>query len=307
MSSKVNSSYGANNAYGQSETKKDRVSTGKSFGDFYAGDQEDDLDPQGHSQEELETASDGLSSIFGSFGSSRSTNNDDDRTNPSRSRTNNRSNVQHSEKDDHKVNHKHKAKPEFEKFSKFDENEEPEKLKEIAKTDPMPAFQVPMQIDRVFAPMPVQTTSAVIPTQMMEQIVQDVRLGINEMGLAEFQFDLKSDTLDGLKLKISTKDGQVYATFIAENVHVKETIDQGAQELVKALQDKGLQVVNLQVSVGADSGNSSGGNQGGFSQSGQGQSDRQNQNSRSYSHTENNRSDERSSNNISTTNTEYTL
>ncbi|KAF0248624.1 MAG: hypothetical protein FD167_1981, partial [bacterium] len=116
-------------------------------------------------------------------------------------------------------------KPDFDKSAKFQEGEEPEKLKELIKIDPLPSFQVPMQIDRVFSPTPIQPTT-VIPTQVMEDIVQDVRLGVNEMGAAEFQFDLKSDTLDGLKLKISTQDGQVYATFIAENVHVKDTIDQ---------------------------------------------------------------------------------
>jgi len=305
MSSKVNGSYGANNAFGQSETKKDRVSTGKSFGEFYVGDQEEDLDPQAQSgEEDLGGLSDDLGSIFGGFGSSRDNYDSDDRSTSSRPRTN-RSNNQHNnvEKDEHKQ--KQKIKPEFDKFSKLGQSEEPEKLKEIVKAEPLPSFQVPMQIDRVFTPAPVQT-APMIPSQMMEQIVQDVRLGVNEMGVAEFQFDLKSDALEGLKLKISTKDGQVYATFIAENVHVKETIDQGAQELIQALQDKGLQVANLQVSVGTDSGGTNSGGQGG-NQSGQGQSGQQNQQYRGYSYAESSSSNNSNNIDINTTNTDYTV
>jgi flagellar hook-length control protein FliK len=306
--SKIHGSYGANNVSSQSETKKDKVSTGKSFGNFYIGDQEEDLDPQAQSQEEdLGGISDDLGYIFGNFGSSRDNYDSDNRSNTSRPRTNPRTNTKEVEKEDQKATNKPKHKAEFEKFSQFGEQEEPEKLKEVTKTDPLAPFQIPaMQVDRVFTPAPVQT-APLVPPQMVEQIVQDVRLGVNEMGVAEFQFDLKSDALDGLKLKISTKDGQVYATFIAENVHVKDTIDQGAQELVKALQDRGLQVANLQVSIGADS--SSSGGQGGFSQGqgNQGQSDQQNQRYRGYTYADSSSSNSDSSADISTTNTDYTV
>lgn len=309
MSSKVNN-YGSNNVYGQSETKKDRVSTGKSFGAFYVGDQEDDLDPQTQSgEEDLGALSDDLGSIFGSFGSSTSSYDRDDKTNNTRSRTTQRTNNKEVEKEDPKAVNKPKQKPEFDKFDKFGkfgEQEEPEKLKEVIKTDALPSFQVPMQVDKVFSPTPIQPTAPLIPTQMVEQIVQDVRLGINEMGVAEFQFDLKSDALEGLKLKVSTKDGQVYATFIAENVHVKETIDQGAQELIKALQDKGLQVANLQVSVGTDS--SGTGGQGGFGQGQDQGSQQQNQTYRGYSYAEGSSSTSDSTSDYTNiTNTDYTV
>ncbi len=311
MSSKINGSYGTNNVYGQSETKKERTSSAKNFGEFYVGDQEDDLDPQAQSAEEGEESED-LSSIFGNFGSSKS--DSDNRSNPSSRSSNNKN--QKIDNDTYKPQYKaqykaqHKPdfdKPDFDKSAKFQEGEEPEKLKELIKIDPLPSFQVPMQIDRVFSPTPIQPTT-VIPTQVMEDIVQDVRLGVNEMGAAEFQFDLKSDTLDGLKLKISTQDGQVYATFIAENVHVKDTIDQGAQELIRALQDKGLQVANIQVSVGGDSSNSGGNNGGnhGGNNGGQSQSDQQNQLYNGYSYAES-KASSTSNIDINANNTDYTV
>src|SRR5262249_21600237 len=128
---------------------------------------------------------------------------------------------------------------------------------DISQPAPLPAFQVPMQVDRIAFTAPVEKTAPVIHTEMIDQIVKDVRLGINSMGAAEFQFDLKSDVLEGLKLKISTKDGRVSASFIAENVHVKDAIDQSAQDLIKALAARGLEVADLHVSIGADSGGGS--------------------------------------------------
>lgn len=128
----------------------------------------------------------------------------------------------------------------------------------LFQANPLAPFQVPM-IERVPVVKEVMPTpGTVIQPQILDQIVQEVRLGINATGAAEFQFDLRSDVLDGLKLKISTQDGKVVAYFIAENVHVKDVIDQGAQELVQALQQRGLEVAELQVSVGADAGGGSG-------------------------------------------------
>lgn len=139
---------------------------------------------------------------------------------------------------------------EFEK-DPFEKKEEV-RFSDSLQPNPLSPFQVPIQIDRMPAVTETQTVSPIIQPQMIDQIVQEVRIGINAMGAAEFQFDLKSDVLDGLKLKISTQDGKVTASFIAENVHVKETIDQGAQELIQALQQRGLEIAEIQVSVGAD-------------------------------------------------------
>ncbi len=314
MSNRINNSYGSGNVY-SSDTKKEKTSTGKSFGDFYVGDQDEDqveaqADQAHSSEEDLGGLSDDLGSIFGGFGSSSSNyDRDNASTSSSSSKTNSTRTNQRNDKPNNKAVNKaeHKEKPEVEKLSQFDEQEEPKKFKDLLKNDQLPAFQIPqMQVERSFMPMAIQPTKT-IPPQMVEQIVQDVRLGINEHGLAEFQFDLKSDVLDGLKLKISTKDGQVYATFIAENVHVKDTIDQSAQELVKALQNKGLDVANIQVSIASDNSgsNNSGGGQGGFSQSDQGQSGQQNQRYSGYSYAD--ESPSVSSIDPNKSNTDYTV
>jgi len=304
MSNRINGPFGASNPY-SSEVKKEKAAATKQFGEFIVEDQDDDINPQAQSSEEdLGGLADDLGTIFG-FGSSSSGRNNDSgssRSNSSRPRPDDR-NVSEPETDDRKPANKIKQKPkvEFDKFAAFGE-EQPQKLKdEEIKVNPLAAFSVPAPIERSFSPAPIQPTSTVIPPQMMEQIVQDVRLGINELGVAEFQFDLKSDALDGLKLKISTKDGQVYATFIAENVHVKDNIDQGAQELIKALQDKGLEVASFQVSVGADSGGNSG-----FGGSNQGDSNQQ-QNQRRQSYSETSSAVDERQTSLNTTNTDYTV
>lgn len=276
MTNKIDNSFGAGSSNFNNQSKtREKTPTSRNFGEFISVD-DDEINAQTESAgEKEESSSNSFGSLFGNFRSSGNDSSESEDLDTDNNNSKRASNNFRPEQDDDKPGHKHthKVKPKFAKeFDKFGEQEE---KKEIKQNDPLPAFQVPMQVDRM-PMMPqvaaVEKAAPVVPPQMMEQIVQDVRLGINAQGLAEFQFDLKSDVLEGLKLKISTKDGQVSATFIAENIHVKEAIDQGAQELIQALQDRGLEVANLQVNVGSDSSGGQGSNQ-----SGGGQQDQQQQ------------------------------
>lgn len=263
MSNKIDNTFGAGSTQFENREGKVRERTpgGKSFGEFLSVDErDDDVNSQSRPDEEQGFAgprgADVFGSIIGNIGDTRERERDD---NVNRGRTSFRPEDK-AEFDDDNAKKKQKVKPRLgvgkEEGQEFDKREE--RFIEKTEQPQFAAFQVPQMVERAFAPAPVEKTTPQIPVKMIDQIVQEVRLGINASGAAEFQFDLKSDVLEGLKLKISTKDGQVTASFIAENIHIKEQIDQGVQELVKALQERGLEVASMNVMVGADTSGSGG-------------------------------------------------
>jgi len=275
MSNKIDNTFGAGSAYTSNTEKqpRERASNSKAFGDFLAVDERDEYRSQaegsseGSDEGETVNTREGaspFSPVFRSLGSSRDDDNDErndsgsNTAKPSTNRTDSRSRSDDENKPDKKAQQKAKY---VGKDEEIQQPKQKEKLKDPAQHNPLPAFHVPMQVDGIRGPIQVEKSAPVMPTKMIDQIVQEVRLGINALGEAEFQFDLKSDVLEGLKLKISSKDGRVSAAFIAENVHVKDTIDKSAQELIKALQMRGLEVANFQVSVGADTSGSGQGQQ----------------------------------------------
>jgi hypothetical protein len=276
MADKIDSSFGvgsvnySNQNNNSTRQNNNNNSNGKNFGEFLnVDDRDDDLSAQSSEDGDAQQSDSNFSSPFGSFFKSISSDDNDDSSN-NQSADNPSSS---SQRPDYRATpgreYKPEYKPDYRNRHEVGRNIEPhetkpaEKPKEIQPTNnPLAAFQVPMQVDRVNAPMPVEKTPHMMPDKMLDQIVQEVRLGVNARGEAEFQFDLKSDVLEGLKLKISSKDGHVSASFIAENVHVKDAIDQGAQDLIKALQARGLEVANFNVSVGADTSGSGQGQQG---------------------------------------------
>jgi hypothetical protein len=260
MSNKIDNNFGAGSSGFDSPEKKPReqVGSGKNFGDLLKTNERDGYRSQSRAGEENEADSDykPFESLFGRV--ARDDYEQDDSDNPgSSSSTRRPDNRPRTDRPERENKPEQKSQPKPKRVNAKGEGEEIEEKKEekkpeIKQPDQLAPFQVPMQVDPIRSFGPVEKKPPVMAAHLIDQIVQEVRLGINARGEAEFQFDLKSDVLEGLKLKISTKDGRVSASFIAENVHVKDTIDQGAQELLKALQARGLEVANFEVSVGAD-------------------------------------------------------
>jgi len=93
----------------------------------------------------------------------------------------------------------------------------------------------------------IEVKGNTIPTQMLDKIVDQARIGVNAKGAPEFQFDLKGDVLGGLQMKISMEDGKLRASFLAENSDVRRFIDGNLQDLRKALEDKGINVAELEI------------------------------------------------------------
>lgn len=93
----------------------------------------------------------------------------------------------------------------------------------------------------------IQVQGTRVPTQMLDKIVDQARVGVNAAGAAEFQFDLKGDVLGGLKMRMSMDGGQLSAIFVAENPEVRKFIDGNLQDLKKALEDRGIHIKDLEI------------------------------------------------------------
>jgi len=86
-----------------------------------------------------------------------------------------------------------------------------------------------------------------IPEELLEQLVEEVRVGVNEAGHAEFQIDLKDGVLQGMTMKISADGGKVSCTFIGGDAGAKNFIESSEGALARALEGKGLQLSRLEV------------------------------------------------------------
>jgi hypothetical protein len=112
-----------------------------------------------------------------------------------------------------------------------------------------PALVKPMDVKRA-APVEAGTrVEGLIAKDKIDQIVESCRVGVNRAGATEMQFDLKSEVLGGLTLKVSTIEGRVYATFLADQPGVKDLVDLNAQQLEKALRDKGLGIGEIKTEM----------------------------------------------------------
>jgi hypothetical protein len=86
-----------------------------------------------------------------------------------------------------------------------------------------------------------------LANEIAQKIVQNVRVGTNRAGEAEFQIDLKSSVLNGLQIKVSGKHGKITAVFSGKDAEVLKLIKQNADGLKSALQGRGLMLAELRI------------------------------------------------------------
>ena len=84
---------------------------------------------------------------------------------------------------------------------------------------------------------------------LFAQIVEKAKVSLNR-GNGEMEVNLKPDHLGKLHLKVSVENQLVTAKFVAESQQVKEIIETNLNQLRRDLQDNGIQVDQLMVSVG---------------------------------------------------------
>jgi flagellar hook-length control protein FliK len=104
----------------------------------------------------------------------------------------------------------------------------------------------PEAIQNQAVPVKAQTVSK---ADIINQIVKKAEIVFNE-ALPEMRMQLEPENLGKLTLKIAVEKGLITAKFVAESYEVKKTIESNFNELKDMLQEKGLTVQNLSVSVG---------------------------------------------------------
>jgi flagellar hook-length control protein FliK len=112
-------------------------------------------------------------------------------------------------------------------------------------------------------------------TDVIRQIVQ--RMSLRSDGRqSQMQIKLKPEFLGNLKMDVITENRMVMVRMTAENHSVKEMIEQNIGMLKTELQQQGLQVQKVDVSVAQDNEQwAGGGQQAAFEQTGQGSGRRQ--------------------------------
>ena len=84
--------------------------------------------------------------------------------------------------------------------------------------------------------------------EIIKQITNSIKTSI-KTDFSEIKLMLRPDFLGELSLKISTEKGVITAQFLAENQKVKEIIESNFNELKNILNEQGIQVSQLEVSV----------------------------------------------------------
>lgn len=95
-------------------------------------------------------------------------------------------------------------------------------------------------------------TISIEPEQLISQMVEHIKINAKEES-SEISLQLKPDHLGKLSLKIVTERGILTAQFMAESQMVKEIIESNFNQLKDVLQEQGLKIQNLEVSVKQES------------------------------------------------------
>lgn len=85
--------------------------------------------------------------------------------------------------------------------------------------------------------------------EIVSQIVKKAEVVLSGMQ-SEMRMQLEPENLGKLTLRIAVERGLITAKFTAESYEVKQTIESNFNELKDMLQEKGLEIQNLSVSVG---------------------------------------------------------
>ena len=80
-----------------------------------------------------------------------------------------------------------------------------------------------------------------------KEVVEAVRVGVNRAGDKEVQLDLKSNVMDGLRIKISVHEGKVLTTLEVTTIDAKNALEAHIGELKEAFQQKGLPPADVQI------------------------------------------------------------
>lgn len=94
------------------------------------------------------------------------------------------------------------------------------------------------------------------PKSVIKQVVEQLKVDIRP-GATEIKMLLKPENLGEVALKVAMQNGIIVAEFIAQSERIKEILESNFNSLKEALQEQGLSVSELSVSVGNQDSNDS--------------------------------------------------
>jgi flagellar hook-length control protein FliK len=111
-----------------------------------------------------------------------------------------------------------------------------------ATEQPIESFARPATVEAPLPQAPVNSQN------VMEQIVSHMRFEVRG-DMAEIRIQLKPEHLGEVSLRIATQNGIVVAQFVAESQRVKEIIESNFSQLRDALEQQGINISEIEVSV----------------------------------------------------------
>lgn len=88
---------------------------------------------------------------------------------------------------------------------------------------------------------------AQLTQQVINRIIQYVRVGINTKGEKEMQIELHERIFRGLKLRVIARGGKVGVIFRTSDTKGREVLEKNRDGLSKALKDKGIEVDEIEI------------------------------------------------------------
>jgi len=128
------------------------------------------------------------------------------------------------------------------------------KKKGLQKKDPkedLKEFSVPTHM--MMGPSTVhkaevqKTQGPALNIREIESIVKKVQVGMNEKGLPEMNFELMTDKLGSLNLKISSDNEKIKINFVTEDASAQVELEKGLKDLSALLGQKGLNLSETNV------------------------------------------------------------
>ena len=121
--------------------------------------------------------------------------------------------------------------------------------------EPMMAFSQAVDLPMPEAVQPEFVADApkapVSQQNVMEQIVNHMRFEVRG-DMAEVRIQLKPEHLGEVSMRIAAQNGIVTAQFVAESQRVKEIIEASFNQLRDALAEQGINIAEIEVSVGSE-------------------------------------------------------
>lgn len=84
-----------------------------------------------------------------------------------------------------------------------------------------------------------------IPQELLESLVEEVRVGVNKAGETEFQIDLKQGVLEGMQVSVTSQDGHVSCNFQGGSAQARNLVESSRGSLARALEARGLHLEKL--------------------------------------------------------------